>query len=102
MTLVVIPMRFPAYKMSGGRGVLKNAPSPGPPSHKTFKIWVDCPDCSSSASLTGIFKKCLVEGFGDASDFKNGSPRTFICLNAHWHKHLRGRARSERTNETTE
>ena len=81
----MIPMRFQAYKISGGRGVLKNAPSPGPPSPKTFRIWVGCPDCSSSASLTGIFKKFLVEGFGEAPSYKATPQPILISLNAHWY-----------------
>ncbi len=36
---------------------------PGPPSPKTFKIWVGCLDRGDSASLTGMFKTFLVEGF---------------------------------------
>ena len=67
-------MGFQAYKISGGRGVLKNAIATGPriavrgrpPSPKTFRIWVSCFDRGSSASLTGIFKKFLVQGFGEA------------------------------------
>ncbi len=49
-------MRVQAYKISGGRGVLKKALYPGPPSPKTFRILVSCFDRRSSASLTGIFK----------------------------------------------
>ncbi len=77
----LIPLRFQAYKISGGRGVLKNAPSPGPLSPKTFRIWVGCPDCSSSAPLTCILKKFLKEGFGEARSFKKGSPE-FLYLRA--------------------
>ena len=73
------PMRFQAYKISGGRGVLKNAPSPGPPSHKTFRILVGCLDRRDSASLTGMFKKFLVERFGASSSFKSGLPE-FLLL----------------------
>ncbi len=61
-------MRLQAYKISGGRGVLKNALATGPriavrgrpPSPKTFKIWIGYSDRGSSASLTGMFKKSLV------------------------------------------
>ena len=76
-------MSFQAYKISGGRGVLKNAPSPGPPSPKTFRIWVGCFDRRSSASPTGMFKKFLVEGFGEAPSFRMGPSRILIFLKAH-------------------
>ncbi len=77
--LAVILMRFQAYKISGGRGVLKNAPSPGLPFPKNFRIMVSCCDRRSSASLTAIFKKFLVEGFGEAPSFKKGCPE-FLYL----------------------
>ena len=83
----LIRMRFQAYKISGGRGVLKNAPSPGPPSPKTFRILVSCFDRRSSASLTDIFKKFLVEGFGEAPSCKAAPQRILISLNAHWYDH---------------
>ncbi len=56
-------MRFHPLKISGGRGVLKNAPSPGPPFHKTFRIVLDCLDRRDSASLTGMFKKLALRCF---------------------------------------
>ncbi len=79
-------MRYQAYRISEGRGVLKNAPSLGPPSPKTFRIWVGCPDCSISTSLTGILKKFLEEGFGEAPSCKAAPQCILISLNAHWYK----------------
>ncbi len=79
----MIPMRFQAYKISGGRAILKKAPSPGPPFPKNFRIWVGCSDCSSSASLTGTLKKFLVEGFGEAPSYKATPQPILISLNAH-------------------
>ena len=52
-------MRFQRTRRSGGRGVLKNAPSP-----ETFRILGGCLDRRDSASLTGMLKKFLVEKFG--------------------------------------
>ncbi len=103
-------MRFQAYKISRGTEVLKNAPSPGPLSHKTFRILVSCFDRTNSASLTDICKKFLVKGFGEAPceriatlrsqklspcdqakgllrrfTPRKGSPRILISLNAHWY-----------------
>ncbi len=82
----VIPMRFQAYKISEGRGVLKNAPSPGPLSPKTFKILANCFNRTSSASRTDIFKKFLVEGFGEAHSYKAAPQRILISSNAHWYE----------------
>ena len=72
-------MSFHACKISGGRGVLKNAPSPGPLSPKTFRIWVGCVGRKDSASLTGMFKNSLVEEFGESTAFKRGLPE-FLLL----------------------
>ncbi len=65
-------MRFLAYKISRGRGVLKNAPSTGPLSPKIFRIWVGCLDRIDSASLTGTLTQFLAKGFGEV--FENGLP----------------------------
>ncbi len=88
---------------------MKNAPSPRPPTPKKFRILVSCFDHRSSASLTDIFKKLLVAGFGRAlasgllrSQKQSqdgpkkgllcrftpckGSPRILMSLNAHSHK----------------
>ena len=98
----LIPMRFQAYKISGGRGVLKNAPSPGPPSPKTFKILVSCFDRRSSASLTDIFKKFLKEGFGEAPSYKAAPQPILISSNAHWYDPMiRPFFSSEITNRAT-
>ncbi len=79
----VIPMSLQAYKISGGRGVLKNAPSP-----KTFRILVGCFDRRSSASLTDIFKKFLKEGLGEAPSCKAAPQHILISSNAHWYQLL--------------
>ncbi len=71
-------MRFQAHKISGGRGVLKNAASPGPPSDKTFRILAGCLDRRDSASLTGMFQKFLVERFGASTCFKRGLPELLL------------------------
>src|SRR5271157_2928887 len=68
---------YPSRASVGAPGdgdFLINAPSPGPPSPKTFRIWVGCPDCLSSASLTGILKSSWWRGSGRPLLSKRGRP----------------------------
>ncbi len=66
-------MRFQAYKIAGS------------PSHKTSRKLVGCIDRRSPACPTGLLKKFLKQGFGEAPSYKATPQRIVISLNAHWY-----------------
>ena len=81
----VIPLRFRTNNIAGGRSFLKKAPSPGPPSAKTFNISVLTVAIARGYRERPSLKSFLVEGFGEATSFKKGFPRILTFLTAHWY-----------------
>ncbi len=76
--------------ISGGRGVLKNAPSPGPLSPKTYRILVGCLDCTDSYQCAFKYVKMAgtearrheyMVGVGVPAD-----PSDITRLTAHWYQ----------------